>query len=167
MQFSPVISYAPINSIDQPLLHLASPFSGKVTPLSSHPDPLFSQGMLGRGICVQLSSFKIVSPVHGTIEQIKQHGTEFIISAQNGLKILVNIRIPTEYSAPQYQTFNAFGKTTIQQGELLAYFDIPASVTPAIGSVILINAEKLGPCYYPLKQVSAGQDPLVTLTKSE
>ncbi|TMP00212.1 PTS sugar transporter, partial [Pseudoalteromonas sp. S3178] len=24
-----------------------------------------------------------------------------------------------------------------------------------------------GPCYYPLKQVSAGQDPLVTLTKSE
>ncbi|MBQ4850066.1 PTS glucose transporter subunit IIA [Pseudoalteromonas sp. MMG012] len=166
MQFSPVIAYTPINAIPNPFMHLASPFSGKVLPLSSHPEHLFSQGMLGRGVCVQLSSCKVVSPVHGTIEQINRHGTEYIITAQNGLKVLVNILIPAEYSSAQYQTANAFGKTDIQQGEILAYFDIPSSVAPTMGSLVLINAEKLGPCYHPLKQVSAGQDPLITLTKT-
>lgn len=166
MQFSALISYSPINAISQPLMHLASPFSGKVMPITAHPEPLFSQGILGRGICVQLSSFKIVAPIHGKIEQIKRHGCEFIIASQNGLKVLVHIALPAEYAGVKYQTINAFGKSDIAQGDVLAYFDIPPTSTPIMGALILINAEKLGPCYHPLKQVSAGQDPLITLTKS-
>jgi phosphotransferase system IIA component len=55
MQFSQSVPFAPINEIVDPVLHLASPFSGKVIALKYHPLALFSSGMVGRGVAVELS----------------------------------------------------------------------------------------------------------------
>ncbi|OHU97210.1 PTS sugar transporter [Pseudoalteromonas byunsanensis] len=167
MQFSTPVEYAPITTIDSPLMHLASPFTGKVLPLLAHPDPLFAKGMLGRGVCVDMSSNKVCSPVTGTIERIKRKGSEFIIVADNGLKLLVHIQLPPDCNAMERQPINAFGKEHVTQGEVLAYFDLTGSNSRMLGTLIVLNADKLGPCYYPLKQVNAGQDPLLTITKKQ
>ncbi|BBN81373.1 hypothetical protein PA25_13580 [Pseudoalteromonas sp. A25] len=165
MQFSKSASYAPITSVSNLFMHLASPFTGKVHPLTVHPEPIFSTGMLGRGVCVEMTSNKVTSPVAGAIEQIKRKGCEFIIVANNGLKLLVHVHLPSEYASLDRQPINAFGKERVEQGEILAYFDLPSSQLKVLGTLIVLNADKLGPCYYPLRQVSAGQDPLLTLTK--
>ncbi|CAH9057769.1 PTS system glucose-specific EIIA component [Pseudoalteromonas holothuriae] len=167
MQFSKSVDYAPIASVEHLLMNLASPFTGKVYPLSVHPETLLATSMLGRGVCVEMTGNKVTSPISGTIEQIKRKGCEFIIVADNGLKLMVHVHLPNEYNTLGQQAINAFGKKHIEQGEILAYFDLPSSQQKILGTLIVLNADKLGPCYYPLKQVSAGQDPLLSITKKQ
>ena len=167
MHFSNTISYAPINDIQDPVLHLASPFSGKVFSLNDHPQALFSSGMLGRGVCVELSQGKITAPFDGQIEQIKRQGYEIILIANNGLKLLINIFSPNERTNLNHQITRVLSKDKIKQGELIAYFETTHLETPLIGSLIIVNAERLGPCYFPLRQVRTGLDPLITITQNQ
>lgn len=165
MQFLSQVSHLPINSIERPILNIASPFTGRVVPASSHPNPLISTGTLGKGICVEMTNFKIVTPISGTIKQVRRKGCEFIIEANNGLKILINILLPQEYQEYDHHTLNILTRSSINQGEVIAYFDLPMTKGFAWGTMIVLNAESLGPCYHPLKQVTAGKDPLITITK--
>ena len=149
MQFSPIISFSPINEITVPVLHLASPFSGKVLNLKNHPVALFSSGMIGRGVSVELTQGKITAPFDGRIEQVKRHGYEIILVAKNGLKLLIHIQPPFEQANSSLQITSAFGKKQVKQGDLLAYFETTHLESPLIGSLLIVNADKLGPCFYP------------------
>jgi phosphotransferase system IIA component len=167
MQFSQSVPFAPINEIVDPVLHLASPFSGKVQSLKQHPLALFSSGMIGRGVTVELTQGKVTAPFDGKIEQVKRHGYEIILVAKNGLKLLIHIQPPSEQANTSLQITSAFGKKEVKQGELLAYFETTHLEKPLLGSLLIVNADKLGPCFYPLKQVRAGLDPLITITQNQ
>ena len=87
------IEYLALNKTSRNAILITSPFTGKVIPLQEHPEPIFRFGILGPGITVKLSSHKILAPFDGTLLQVKNAGTEFILQAKNGLKVLINLTI--------------------------------------------------------------------------
>ncbi|MCO7188448.1 MULTISPECIES: PTS glucose transporter subunit IIA [unclassified Pseudoalteromonas] len=165
MHLSQQINYAPIAQIANPIMHIASPFTGKVHPLSHHPEPLFASGMLGPGVCVKLNSAMMLAPCPAKVEKISQQGCEFILRTKTGLLILLHLLLPTEYRKTEHLIQHSYGKKRVTMGDILCYFDVPSDVD-ILGTLILLNADKLGPCYYPLNQVTAGKDPLITLARA-
>ncbi|ESP93210.1 MULTISPECIES: PTS glucose transporter subunit IIA [Pseudoalteromonas] len=165
MIFSKPINYAPITQIANPLLHIASPFTGKVFPLTQHPLSLFSSGMVGSGVCVKMNQALMISPCNGNIVKVSQQGCEFVIRADSGLHLLLHLNIPSEYQKMENLLKHSIGKKHIKSGDILCYYDIPQDLF-ITGTLVILNADKLGPCYYPLNQVNAGKDPLITLSRA-
>ncbi|KZN32394.1 PTS glucose transporter subunit IIA [Pseudoalteromonas luteoviolacea] len=165
MIFSTPIKYAPITQIANPLLHIASPFSGKVLPLQNHPIQLFATGVLGVGVCVKSNQALMLAPCKGKVIKTTQQGCEFVIRAESGLQLLLHLHIPSEYKKMEKLIQHSVGKNTVSAGDVLCYFDVPQE-QPILGSMVILNADKLGPCYYPLNQVNAGKDPLITLARA-
>ncbi|KZN66594.1 hypothetical protein N473_09380 [Pseudoalteromonas luteoviolacea CPMOR-1] len=165
MIFSKPINYAPITQIANPLLHIASPFTGKVFPLTHHPLPLFSTGMIGSGVCVKMNQALMMSPCNGKVIKVSQQGCEFVIRAESGLQLLLHLHIPSEYRKMENLIKHSVGQKHIITGDILCYFDVPQEL-PITGTLLILNADKLGPCYYPLNQVNAGKEPLITLSRA-
>lgn len=158
------IIYLPQQQIQTNTLTICSPFSGKVLPLSEHPEPFFSYGTLGPGIMVELTSHKILSPFDGILLQVKNAGGEFILQANNGLKILINLHFDQQINIHHTHIAQLNG-SKIVKGQRLAYFDLRDLNTPLLASLILLNGHQLKPMYFSLSHVNAGNDTLLTLTK--
>ncbi|MEL0632416.1 PTS glucose transporter subunit IIA [Pseudoalteromonas carrageenovora] len=160
------IDYLAVNKTPKNAISIISPFTGKVTMLDSHPEPFFKYGTLGPGIMVSLSSHKILAPFDGTLLQVKNAGTEFILQAKNGLKVLINLTIAG--SQPITHTHIAqLNGSEIHKGQRLAYFDLRKLDTPMLASLILLNGHTLGTFHYSHTHVNAGADPLLTIIKKK
>ncbi|ALQ08351.1 PTS glucose transporter subunit IIA [Pseudoalteromonas fuliginea] len=158
------VEYIAQNKIPRNAINITSPFSGKVLELNEHPEPLFRFGTLGPGIIVQLTNHKILAPFDGTLLQVKNAGTEFILQAKNGLKVLINLTIST--SQPITHTHIAqLNGSKIIKGQRLAYFDLRELDTPMLASLILLNGHNLGTFHYSHSLVQAGEDTLLTIIK--
>jgi phosphotransferase system IIA component len=161
-----IIDYLAQNKTPYNAIIITSPFTGKVIAMSDHPDPFFRFGTLGPGIMVQLTSHKILAPFDGTLLQVKNAGTEFILQAKNGLKILINLTIPS--SQPITHTHIAqLNGTQITKGQRLAYFDLRELDNPMLASLILLNGHNLGTFHYSHSHVNAGADTLLTIIKKK
>lgn len=158
------INYLPQRQMDANTLPICSPFSGKIRALSEHPEAFFSYGTLGPGIIVELSNHKILSPFDGTLLQVKNAGTEFILQAKNGLKILINLHFDQQLDIHHTHIAQLNG-SKICKGQRIAYFDLRELTKPLLATLILLNGHQLRPMYYSLSQVIAGVDTLLTLTK--
>ncbi|MCQ8876948.1 PTS glucose transporter subunit IIA [Pseudoalteromonas shioyasakiensis] len=158
------IIYLPQQQLDTNTIAICSPFSGKVRPLNEHPEAFFRYGTLGPGIMVELSSHKILSPFDGVLLQARNAGTEFILQASNGLKILINLHFDQQFDI-HHTHIAQLNNSKISKGQRLAYFDLRDLKVPLIASLILLNGHQLKPMYYSLSHVSAGTDNLLTLTK--
>ena len=160
----PDISYLPQRQLTSNSFAICSPFSGKVVPLSEHPEPFFSYGTLGPGIMVALSNHKVLAPFDGTLMQVKNAGTEFILKANNGLKVLLNLHLGPQQPIKQTHIAQLNG-SKVSKGQRLAYFDQRDLCSPLLASLILLNGHQLIPMHYSLSHVSAGIDTLLTITK--
>ncbi|EWH12375.1 PTS system glucose subfamily transporter subunit IIA [Catenovulum agarivorans DS-2] len=76
----------------EPIWQIAAPCNGKVQPLSTHYSELIRQGFAGEGICIELYSEQIVSPVNGIVQFISPALDVFRIKCQKGL--IVELRLP-------------------------------------------------------------------------
>lgn len=158
------ISYLPQRQLTPNSIAICSPFSGKVMPLNEHPEPFFSYGTLGPGIMVALSNHKILAPFDGTLVQVKNAGTEFILQANNGLKVLLNLHLDPQQHIKHTHIAQLNG-SKVSKGQRLAYFDLRDLSSPLLGCLILLNGHQLIPMHYSLSHVSAGIDTLLTITK--
>jgi phosphotransferase system IIA component len=160
------INYIAQNEIAKNSINITSPYSGKVLPISQHPDAFFSFGILGPGIMVELTNHKIIAPFNGKLLQVKNAGTEFILQANNGLKVLLNLHIPAQQTMT-YTHIAQLNDTKIQQGQRLAYFDLRELNSPLLASLVLLNGHNLGTFHYSLPHVNAGTDTLLTISKKK
>ncbi|AQQ01152.1 MULTISPECIES: PTS glucose transporter subunit IIA [Pseudoalteromonas] len=158
------IQYIAQNKIPKNAINITSPFSGKVLELNEHSEPLFRFGTLGPGIMVQLTHHKILAPFDGTLLQVKNAGTEFVLQAKNGLKILINLTIPDSQSIMHTHIAQLNGSKIIK-GQRLAYFDLRELDSPLLASLILLNGHHLGTFHHSHPQVKAGEDTLLTIIK--
>jgi sugar PTS system EIIA component len=156
------VDYLPLNHIPSQGIKITSPFSGKVLPLAQHPEAFFRFATLGPGLMVQLSSHKIVAPFSGTLLQAKNAGTEFILQANNGLKVLINLTLPATQAITRSHIAQLNG-SKIVKGQRLAYFDMRELEQPLLASLILLNGHHLGALHFSHSQVNAGVDTLLTL----
>ncbi|WP_404343121.1 PTS glucose transporter subunit IIA [Pseudoalteromonas mariniglutinosa] len=160
------VSFLPERALKKnALMAITSPFSGRVRPLSEHPEAFFKYATLGPGIMVELSNHKILAPFDGTLLQIKNAGTEYILQANNGLRLLLNLYFEAPLEHLNHTHIAQLHGSKINKGERLAYFDLRDLSSPMLASLSILNCQQLGAIFYSLSQVSAGIDTLLTITK--
>lgn len=158
------IDYCPISQITSPICHVASPYSGRVLPLTSHPDAIFSLGILGSGVCVEITGELVVAPFNGHIIAIKQGGVEWILESFDKQRVLLNIALPPQLQTPEYLKLLLIEKKPINRGDPLVRLPLMHHQKP-IAAFVLLDSPKNHRYFFPLKQVQAGVDPLITIAE--
>jgi PTS system D-glucosamine-specific IIC component len=100
-----------------------SPLEGSVMPLSKVEDGVFSEEMLGKGIAIEPTSNKVVSPVNGTISMVFETKHAIGISSKDGAEILIHIGIDTVQLNGKYFDVKVKSGDKIEVGDLLAEVD--------------------------------------------
>ncbi|WP_236838506.1 beta-glucoside-specific PTS transporter subunit IIABC [Caldalkalibacillus salinus] len=102
---------------------LASPMHGKVKVLSEVNDQVFSSGAMGKGMAIEPTEGRVVSPVNGTITSLFPTGHAIGITSGGGAEILIHIGLDTVQLEGEY--FNSLVKEgdEVKQGDLLIQFD--------------------------------------------
>ncbi len=111
----------------QPLLKqevILSPLTGSVLPLSEVDDVVFASEAMGKGIAIEPTVGKAVSPVNGTITTIFPTGHAIGITSTDGVEILIHIGINTVQLNGQHYTPHVKQDDVVKQGDVLVEFDI-------------------------------------------
>ncbi len=103
---------------------LISPMTGKVIPLESVEDDVFSKKMLGDGIAVIPSEGKLYAPCNGIVESVFDTKHAVNLKGDDGSEILLHIGIDTVKLSGKYFTAHVQNGQSVESGELLLSFDI-------------------------------------------
>ncbi|KLU54986.1 PTS beta-glucoside transporter subunit IIABC [Paenibacillus sp. VT-400] len=136
---------------------IGSPLSGEVKPLDQVDDVAFSSGAMGKGIAIEPSEGRAISPVDGIVSTIFKTSHAIVITSRDGAEILIHIGINTvklkgKYFAPKVQAGDQ-----VKQGDLLVEFDIEeikAEGYQVTTPIIVTNSDQ----YLDVVRI---QDPLV------
>lgn len=106
------------------LTTINSPISGKIVPLSSVPDPVFSDKALGEGCAIIPADNKIYSPVNGRVSSVAETKHAYGFSSDDGYEILVHFGLETV--ALKGEGFTSYVKDgdIVKIGDLIAEVDI-------------------------------------------
>ncbi|MCB2359536.1 beta-glucoside-specific PTS transporter subunit IIABC [Clostridium estertheticum] len=105
---------------------ILSPLKGEVRSLSEVQDEAFSKGALGKGIAIEPTEGKIVSPVDGVLTTFFPTGHALGITSDNGIEILIHIGMDTVKLEGKYFIPKVKQGEHIKKGQLLLEFDIKA-----------------------------------------
>ncbi|WP_443028894.1 beta-glucoside-specific PTS transporter subunit IIABC [Staphylococcus sp. HL28] len=75
--------------------YILSPTTGSIVPLKDVKDPIFSEGMMGKGIAIQPIENEIKSPVVGKVSMIAASKHAIGITSNNGIEILIHVGLDT------------------------------------------------------------------------
>ncbi len=101
-----------------------SPLNGQVIPLSNVKDPVFADGILGKGAAIVPSEGRLVSPVSGTILNIFPTLHAIGIQSDDGLEILIHLGFDTVELEGKYFKSNISEGDKVSVGDLLIEFQI-------------------------------------------
>ncbi|WP_117170931.1 beta-glucoside-specific PTS transporter subunit IIABC [Paraliobacillus sediminis] len=105
---------------------ITSPIKGEVVPLSDVNDQVFSSFAMGKGIAIQPTEGKAVSPVDGEITTIFPTGHAVGITSEHGAEILIHIGLDTVQLDGEHYTAHVKQGDQVKQGDLLIDFDVEA-----------------------------------------
>ncbi len=103
-----------------------SPLKGEVKPLSEVTDEAFSTGALGKGIAIEPSEGKVVSPVDGVLTSLFSSGHAIGITSDHGVEVLIHVgkdtvKLKGKHFYPKVKQGDA-----VKKGQLLMEFDMEA-----------------------------------------
>ena len=78
-----------------PTLILLAPVSGQLWPLSSVPDPVFAEKMVGDGVSIDPTSEILLAPCAGIVTQLHSSHHALTITTKEGLEVLIHIGLDT------------------------------------------------------------------------
>ncbi len=108
------------------LKKIYAPLSGKVIPLSSVPDPVFADQILGDGCAILPTDGKIYAPIDGEITSIAETKHAYGITAQTGENILVHFGLETVSLNGEPFTVYVKKGDKVKVGDLIAEADCTA-----------------------------------------
>lgn len=76
-------------------VEIVSPVTGDVVALSSVPDRVFAEGVMGEGVAVRPTDTRIVAPLSGIVVALFPTHHAFGIRADDGVEVLVHVGIDT------------------------------------------------------------------------
>lgn len=123
---------------------ILSPVAGKILPLSKAKDPVFSEGVVGRGIVVEATEGNVYAPFNGTVMTVFPTKHAIGLISDNGMELLIHIGVDTvQLEGKYFETFIEEGqKITI--GQKLVTFDIEKIEEAGYSSqVLVINTNTL------------------------
>lgn len=101
---------------------ILAPVSGQLIPLSSVPDKVFSEKIMGDGFAIKPVDNKLYSPVDGTVLSVFPTKHAVSLSSDDGLEMLLHFGIDT------VELKGAPFDITIQQGQKIKSGDIIGSM---------------------------------------
>jgi PTS system glucose-specific IIC component len=106
------------------VLHIGSPLSGKLIPLSEVPDATFAQGMIGPGVGIEPNSNTVVAPFDGTVVNLFHTKHAIGLESDQGVELLIHIGIDTvKMQGRGFQAFVQQGDK-VKAGQKLLEFDL-------------------------------------------
>lgn len=124
--------------MDERVIILEQPASGKVIELSEVNDSTFSSGILGKGFAVIPEVGSVYSPVSGTISSIFPTKHAVGITTDSGAEILLHIGIDTVNLAGKYFETIVSENKVVRAGELLVKFDLEKLVEEGFDPTIMV-----------------------------
>ncbi|GIN39581.1 beta-glucoside-specific PTS transporter subunit IIABC [Heyndrickxia oleronia] len=138
---------------------ISSPFNGEVKALSELKDAAFASGALGKGVAIEPSEGKLVSPVSGTVSALFPTNHAVGITTEEGAEILIHIGMDTVQLDGKYFSAHTTQGAHVEKGQLLIEFDVEKIrgagfllTTP----VVVTNQEHYNLVLTNEKQVKAG-----------
>lgn len=145
---------------------IPSPVSGKVMPLSSHPLRVYQQKLLGDGVAIMPSGYKLVAPFKCVVLRCDAAFPEIRLKAANGLKMHIAIGEPTERLLGEGMRLLCKRGQIVNAGTTLMEFDLPRlkqHMSHVITAITILNSSKLAGLEHNLHHVRATEDPIFTL----
>ncbi|SMC19529.1 PTS system beta-glucoside-specific IIA component, Glc family (TC 4.A.1.2.6)/PTS system beta-glucoside-specific IIB component, Glc family (TC 4.A.1.2.6)/PTS system beta-glucoside-specific IIC component, Glc family (TC 4.A.1.2.6) [Clostridium acidisoli DSM 12555] len=105
---------------------LVSPLKGEVKALAEVEDEAFSKGALGKGIAIEPTEGKVVSPVDGVLTTLFPTGHALGITSDKGAEILIHIGMDTVELEGKYFTAKVKQGEKVTKGQLLLEFNVAA-----------------------------------------
>lgn len=103
---------------------IVSPLIGQALPLEKSKDSVFGSGALGKGIVIEPTDGKVISPVDGTVLTIFPTKHAIGIKSKDGAEILIHIGIDTVNLNGKYFTSYVEQGKEVKKGDLLVEADI-------------------------------------------
>lgn len=100
-----------------------SPIAGEVKPLSAVNDPAFSEEIMGKGVAIQPSEGRVVSPVNGTVFSLSKSGHAIGLVSDTGAEMLIHIGIDTVKLKGQHFSPQVQAGAKVSVGDVLMEFD--------------------------------------------
>ncbi|WP_238902932.1 PTS glucose transporter subunit IIA [Clostridium sp. YIM B02506] len=107
----------------QELESIYSPLNGRLVKLSEVNDETFSSELMGKGIAIEPSNGRVVSPVNGTVEVLFNTKHAVAIKSDNGAEILIHVGIDTVELEGKYFKSHINQGDRVEAGDLLVEFD--------------------------------------------
>lgn len=146
---------------------IASPLKGEVVPLTEVKDETFASEMMGKGIAINPTEGKVVSPINGTVQMIFKTKHAIGLKSEDGAEILIHIGMDTVQLDGKHFTAHVKDGDKVKVGDTLVEFDMDAIkkegyelVTPVI---ITNTMDYLEIVPKEIKSVNAGEDIITIL----
>lgn len=136
---------APLSVPDDPGL-VRAPVSGRVIPLASVEDPVFSQGILGMGLGVAPEGGVAFSPVSGVVAAEVKTRHALLIKADDGAEVLLHVGIDTVCLKGEGLRLLARKGERVRAGQPVISFDRSVIASRGLSDTVIVtvtNADQL------------------------
>lgn len=146
-----------------------SPITGKIKKLSEVNDVTFAEEIMGKGIAIEPSIGRVISPINGVIASIFNTKHAICLISDEGAEILIHIGIDTVKLGGKYFTAHVKDGERVKIGDLIMEFDIDGinsegleTITP----IVITNTDKYSKINETKEKEIQEKDPLLELTKN-
>ena len=105
---------------------ISSPLSGRVTALQNVDDPAFASEAMGKGIAIEPTAGKVVSPIDGEVTVAFKTKHAIGLTSDHGAEILIHVGIDTVQLDGKHFTLHVQQGDRVKPGDLLLEFDMDA-----------------------------------------
>ena len=105
---------------------ISSPLSGRVTALQNVDDPAFASEAMGKGIAIEPTAGKVVSPIDGEVTVAFKTKHAIGLTSDHGAEILIHVGIDTVQLDGKHFTLHVQQGDRVKPGDLLLEFDMEA-----------------------------------------
>lgn len=134
---------------------IVAPIEGNAISLEEVGDGVFSEGMLGKGVAIEPTVGRAVSPVDGTVSTVFETKHAIGLTSDNGAEVLIHIGLDTVKLNGRYFSTYVKAGDKVKAGDLLVEFDIEKikeAGYPTVTPVIITNTDS----YEDVKAVAKG-----------
>lgn len=153
--------------IENKVLEIYAPLSGKTVPIESVPDPVFAGKTIGDGVSVAPSSYVLCAPCDGTVVNVHSARHALTVQTPQGIEVLMHIGLDTVLLKGRgFDLKTAVGRF-VKTGDPLIAFDrelIEQNGKSLLTEIVITDMDKTdGVTAKTGKDVRVGKDVILTV----
>lgn len=145
---------------------IVAPIEGNAISLEEVGDGVFSEGMLGKGVAIEPTIGRAVSPVDGTVSTVFETKHAVGLTSDNGVEVLIHIGLDTVKLNGKHFSTHVKAGDKVKVGDLLVEFDIEKikeAGYPIVTPIIITNTDSYEDVEVVAKGAVKEKDKLVSV----